>query len=54
MLDSGDTAAFLKLPPRLQSEVSIHRDFRAAYRRAIAAGLITPNTATRNEGLENL
>ncbi len=40
LMDAGDTEAWMRLPLRVQGEAAVHRDFRAAYRAAVAAGVV--------------
>ncbi len=50
LMDAGDYAAWSVLPPAAVSQASVYRDFRAQYRAAVEAGVITDTQTPTTEG----
>lgn len=49
MLDEGRYAEWSVLPPAVLSQATVYADFRASYRRAVAAGVIPDDRSTDNK-----
>ncbi len=49
LLDGGHYAEWSKLPPAVLSQATAYTDLRAAYRRAVTAGVIPDDRSTDNK-----